>query len=399
MSNRKNILYILLILLALSGITCKKSDTSVNSKAITFIKEFDIGFPSFNTNYIEQLKDGGYLMFGMDGGSTESIIIRLSKYGNLEWKRVIAGDSFVTYFVHPNGDGTYMVSDYNHFRVNKIDTFGRIIIHNQYGSAGTDVLNNQQLEIGPAGTYLISLSTGEYGGSSQNTVLHFDHNLNYTGQDNFNDSNYFSGKTITFGAYQENSSGTFNVFGQKFLKQNWNWSDSRKLYFAKVAKGKKTAITIIDSADQSADVNPYWYIVNPDSAVVVVCQRTDYTINKSTPYVVKVDKNLKLDWETNVEEINKNILTWSISPMSDGGYLITGQTNNGSNNTLPYELKLDANGNKVWSRTIPIPGNSFFDWAIPCADGGAIFVGGTTGFGNGKSSQVIFVKTDANGIL
>ena len=397
MSNRRAIFCIPLAFLAFAGITCKKSEP-VGKGAITFIKEFETATNNFNTNYIEQMPDGGFLMMGLNG-STSSILMRLSKYGNLEWKREIAGDSFITSYVHPNGDGTYLVSDYNHYRLAKIDTFGRIIKYNQYGPAGTDLENNQQIENGLGGTYMISISSGGYGGSSQNTVLHFDHNLNYTGQDDFNDSNYFSGKSITFGAYQENESGAFNVFGQKLLKQNWNWADPRKLYFAKVAKGKKTAITIIDSAYQSVDENPYWYIVNPDSSVVVVCQRIDNSINRSTPFILKVDKNLKVDWETNVEETNKNILTWSISRVSDGGYLITGQANNGSNSTLPYELKLDANGNKEWSKIITIPGNSFFDWAIPCSDGGVFFVGGTTGFGNGKGNQVIFVKTDANGIL
>ncbi len=399
MANRKAVFYILLVFLGVSGITCKKADTKSDKSTISFIKEYDIGTNTFNSNYIEQMPDGGYLMFGLNGDNTKSLLMRLSKYGNLEWKREIPDDSFVTYYVHPNGDGTYLINDYNHFRISKIDTFGRIIRYNQFGPAGIDQLNNQKLQNGLNGSYTISLSTGGYGGSSQNTVLHFDHNLNYTGEDELNDSNYFSGKTVTFGAYQQNESGAYNVFGERFIKQNWNWSDPRKLYFAKVARGKKTSITIIDSADQSVDENPYWYITNPDSSIVVVCQRIDYSINRSTPFIVKVDKNLKVDWETNIEENNKNIAAWSIAPSNDGGYLITGQTNNGANSTLPYELKLDANGNKVWSKTISIPGTSFFDWAIPCSDGGVIFVGGTTGFGNGKGNQVIFVKTDANGNL
>ena len=399
MSNRKAAFYILLTILTLADLSCKKSDSAPGTGTVTFIKEYDMGSYTFNTSYIEQMPDGGYLILGYNGAGTKSLLLRLSKYGNLDWKREVGDDSFVTEFVHPLGDGTYIINDNNHFRVSKIDTFGRVLTYNQFGQTGTDILNNQPLQNGPGGTYMISISTGGYAGSSQNTVLHFDHNLNYTGQDDFNDSNYFSGKSITFGAYQENASGSFNVFGEKLLKQNWNWSDPRKLYFAKVAKGKKTAIAIIDSAEQYVDENPYWYIVNPDSSIVVVCQRIDYAINKSTPFIVKVDKNLKVDWETNIQEANKNILTRIVSPLSDGGYVITGSTNNGTNGTLPYELKLDANGNKVWSRTVAIPGNSTFDLAIPCSDGGVIFVGATTGFGNGKGKQGIFVKTDANGNL
>lgn len=399
MSSRRTIFFIQLTFLALTGVTCKKSDPVNGKNTITFIKEYDIGINSFNTNYIEQMPDGGYLIFGMNGSNTASLLMRLNKFGNLDWKREIKDDSFLAFFVHPNGDGTYLINDYNHFRLTKIDTFGRILKYNQFGPPGIDYENNQKLENGPSGTYISSISTGGYGGSSHNAILHFDHNLKYTGEDDFNDSDYFSGKTITFGAYQENGSGAFNVFGEKLLKQNWNWSDPRKLYFAKVAHGKKTAIIIIDSADQSVDENPYWQMINPDSSIVVVCQRIDYSINRSTPFIVKVEKNLKVDWETNVEEVNKNILAWSIAPSIDGGYLITGMTSNGPKSSLPYELKLDGDGNKIWSKTITIPGNSEFDWGIPCSDGGVIFVGGTTGFGNGKGHQVIFVKTDANGNL
>ena len=61
-------------------------------------------------------------------------------------------------------------------------------------------------------------------------------------------------------------------------------------------------------------------------------------------------------------------------------------------------MKLDANGDTVWSKTYGGVGNEWFYHIIQTADGGYLAAGKSDGFGQG-GSDIYLVKTDANGNL
>jgi hypothetical protein len=115
-------------------------------------------------------------------------------------------------------------------------------------------------------------------------------------------------------------------------------------------------------------------------------------------YVVKLDANGNLQWTKTIggpasEEGNSLIQT------SDGGYAIAGYTRSfGAGEADVYVVKLDANGNLQWTKTIGGKNEDLGTSLIQTSDGGYAIAGSTTSFGAGDR-DVYVVKLDANGNL
>ena len=93
---------------------------------------------------------------------------------------------------------------------------------------------------------------------------------------------------------------------------------------------------------------------------------------------------------------------WSSSLIqtSDSGYAIAGFTTSfGSGDEDVYVVKLDANGNLQWTKTIGGPASEEGYSIIQTSDGGYAIAGYTTSFGAGLSSDAYLVKLDAKGNL
>jgi hypothetical protein len=89
----------------------------------------------------------------------------------------------------------------------------------------------------------------------------------------------------------------------------------------------------------------------------------------------------------------------SLIQTSDGGYVITGGTESfGAGGEDVYVVKLDANGNLQWTKTIGGPESEEGVSLIQTSDGGYAIAGLTQSFGAGED-DVYVVKLDANGNL
>ncbi len=87
----------------------------------------------------------------------------------------------------------------------------------------------------------------------------------------------------------------------------------------------------------------------------------------------------------------------SIQQTTDGGYIITGQTNSaGAGQFDVYLLRTDAEGNALWSQTFGGPADENGTSVRQTTDGGFIVAGNTNSFGSGKY-DVYLVKTDSQG--
>jgi len=115
-------------------------------------------------------------------------------------------------------------------------------------------------------------------------------------------------------------------------------------------------------------------------------------------YVVKLDANGNLQWTKTIGGPKRD---WSSSLIqtSDGGYTIAGYTNSfGVGEADVYVAKLDANGNLQWTKTIGRPDDESGTSLIQTSDGGYAIAGLTPSFGAG-GLDVYVVKLNANGNL
>jgi hypothetical protein len=115
-------------------------------------------------------------------------------------------------------------------------------------------------------------------------------------------------------------------------------------------------------------------------------------------YVVKLDANGNLQWTKTIGGKNVDVGS-SIIQTSDGGYAIAGGTKSfGAGKADVYVVKLDANGNLQWTRTVGGPGNEIGSSLIQTSDGGYVIAGTTASFGAGEA-DVYLIKLDATGNL
>jgi hypothetical protein len=78
------------------------------------------------------------------------------------------------------------------------------------------------------------------------------------------------------------------------------------------------------------------------------------------------------------------------------GYIIVGSTDSqGAGERDVFLLKIDENGNTLWSKTIGAAGTDVGYAVRQTTDGGYIIIGKTTSFGNAE--DVYLVKTNSNG--
>jgi hypothetical protein len=113
-------------------------------------------------------------------------------------------------------------------------------------------------------------------------------------------------------------------------------------------------------------------------------------------YIVKLDANGNLQWNKTVGGINEDAAL-AIVQSTDGGYAVFGYTYSyGAGDRDYYIVKLDASGNLQWNKTF---GGIYYEYGetgIQTADGGYAMAGFSYSFGAGSGDYYI-VRLDANG--
>jgi hypothetical protein len=139
-------------------------------------------------------------------------------------------------------------------------------------------------------------------------------------------------------------------------------------------------------------------IQTSDGGYAIAGYTESFGAGEDDVYVVKLDANGNLQWTKTIGGKKEDVGT-SIIQTSDGGYAIAGFTSSfGAGSGDVYVVKLDAHGNLQWTRTIGGPGNEIGSSLIQTSDGGYAIAGFTLSFGAGGLAAYV-VKLDANGNL
>lgn len=131
-------------------------------------------------------------------------------------------------------------------------------------------------------------------------------------------------------------------------------------------------------------------------------------------WLVKVDATGRKLWDRTYGGADRDILT-TITATADGGFLLGGNSDSpdsydkthANRGALDYwVLKLDAQGNKVWDRTVGGDGHDFLQEVLLTADGGYLLAGTSSSTISGERSQASrggsdfwLVKLDAQGTV
>jgi hypothetical protein len=298
-------------------------------------------------SFLIQTSDDGYAIAGLTksfgAGSWDVYILKVDANGNLQWTKTIGGPKDDQGFsLIQTSDGGYAIAGATNsfgaggadFYVVKLDAKGNLQWTKTIGGKNTD-----------EGLSLIQTSDGGYA---------------------------IAGATQSFGA------GAKDVYVVK-LDANGNLQWTKTIGGPESEKGS-------------------CLIQTSDGGYAIAGETSSFGAGELDVYVVKLDANGNLQW---TKTIGGESWDWgaSLIQTSDGGYAIAGYTQSfGAGSGDVYVVKLDANGNLQWTKTIGGPASEAGFSLIQTSDGGYAIAGYTKSFGPGDWDLYV-VKLDANGNL
>ncbi len=293
---------------------------------------------------VQQTLDGGYIVAGDTNssgkGGYDFWLVKTDSAGNQQWNRTHGGtgDDYVG-SIQQTSDGGYIVGgDTRSFGAGESD----------FWLVKTDSSGNEEWN-------------RTYGGT--------DYELGYSVQQTCDSGYIIAGFTFSFGAgegdiwlVKTNSSGG----------QQWN----RTYGGPHEEEGY--------SVQQTSDGG---YIV-AGSAETWGTGETDF-------WLVKTDSAGHQQWN---RTYGKYYLNWaySVQQTSDGGYVVTGETNSNLAKSDLWLVKTDSSGNEQWNKTYGGTGNDWANSVQQTPDNGYIIAGGTNSSGRG-GYDFWLVKTDSAG--
>jgi hypothetical protein len=294
-----------------------------------------------------QTSDGGYAITGVTksfgAGEWDVYLVKLDAHGNLQWTKTIGGpETEEGNSLIQTSDGGYVIAGatnssgagYVDFYVVKLDADGNLQWTKTIGGPGYEIGNS-----------LIQTSDGGYA---------------------------IAGETESFGA------GGKDVYLVK-LDANGNLQWTKTIG----GKGWEAGFSLIQTSDGGYAIAGY---------------TSSFGAGQLDVYVVKLDANGNLQWTKTIGGPGEEIGT-SLIQTSDGGYAIAGGTRSfGAGGTDVYVVKLDADGNLQWTKTIGGKKEDVGASLIQTSDDGYAIAGVTNSFGAG-GTDVYVVKLGANGNL
>ncbi len=286
-----------------------------------------------------QTVDEGYIITGrtlsFGTGGYDVYLIRTDTSGNLLWSKAIGGtNQDEGHSVQQTSDSAYIITGFtysgnsNHVFLIRTDTIGQVLWKKSFGGTGSDEGTSVR-QTSDSG-YVITGNTSSFG-AGQTDVYLFKTDT--------------TGNTIWAKSY----GGTDYDYGNCVL--------------------------------QTADGG---YIISGNTF--------SFGSGQSDVYIIRADSSGNLIWSkayggTGFEGGN------TIQQTSDGGYIVAGYTSSfGSGDDDIYLIKIDANGDSLWTKTfggVSIDrGNSIQQ----TADGGYIIIGETT-----SQTGIYLIKTDSLG--
>jgi len=294
----------------------------------------------------------------------------------------------------------------------KINANGNIVFKNTYNYVTNFINQNSYAIEGSKGNYYISRSNGNNNyraiiatSASKNIINQFNTIGNLISKDSttFNDST-FAGKILMLNIYKVVEPNTYYFYGLIYpypftLTSNPHLFISKiELSNNKIITNKTTILDPNNTENYNLYSNNNTQLFELNNSLIISSQQRTFS-NFEFGKILKVDENHKLLWEQSLKIGSSGTYPNYISKCTDGGYLISGYcTNIGLSINQPFACKLNSSGTIIWKKIFLFTMTSKFGYGMETSDGGYLFSGATTSFGNGDNSGDIFImKTDKNG--
>ncbi len=334
---------------------------------------------------VVQTIDGGFIIAGgtdsFGAGQRDVYIIKTNFTGDTLWTRTYGGtDSDYSNSVAQTVDGGYIIAGTTHSfgegEVNiyllKVDASGDTLWTRTYGGTGGESgLSAQETS---DGGYIITGSTSSYGEGYHDVYLiktdssgdtlwtkaygGVDWEIGWSVQETSDGGYVIAGTTHSFGE------GDLDVY---LLKTDANGDTLWTKTFGGAEADRAYSIT------QTAE----------DGYLIAGITRS-FGVDETDVYLIKTDASGDSLWTRTYGGIGYDV-GLSIRQTSDVRFIITGFTNSFSeDNSDIYVIKIDADGDTLWTKTYGGAENDQGFSVTQTADGGYLVAGATRSFGQGN---------------
>lgn len=132
-----------------------------------------------------------------------------------------------------------------------------------------------------------------------------------------------------------------------------------------------------------------------EGGYILIGNTESFALSSSDMYLVKMDANGNEIWTKVFSELGIE-LGKCVRQTSDGGFLLVGSTASSGALTDIFMVKTDGSGNEQWRKTFGGTGAEIAHSLQLTSDNNYIFTGFTTSFGS-TSADILVIKTDGNG--
>ncbi|MGB9721883.1 MAG: T9SS type A sorting domain-containing protein [bacterium] len=325
-------------------------------------------------------------LWGIDG-----YIVKINAYGDTLWTRRVgsmgigAGMDFIfDVIINSNNELVFTGSRYVNPSVKrqlwflKLSQNGDSLMDKRIGGAGED--NGGEIIQNPDGTYMILGDTRSFGtqiGGSDVWLL----KLNQNGDTIWT-------KTYDLN-YQDNGSGIIPFQNGNYLITTFSVTDSLQVgpwfiaymgfasYFVIDSSGNVLKLVVLDedSLTQFADIRP-----TSDGGAIIAGSRSVYDIFPCRDiWVLKLNANADTVWTKTIGGYGKYDGGMSILQSNNGGYYLAAYSQTYTTPEMDYDnwwlLRLNDNGDTIWTKWWGGPLNDDPSGIIPTSDGGIIIAG------------------------
>jgi hypothetical protein len=295
---------------------------------------------------VQQTTDGGYIIAGytssFGAGDKDVYLIKTTSSGDTLWTRTFGGNQVdIGYSIQQTTDGGYIIAGY---------------------TSSFDLENMDVYLIKTASTGDI-VWTKTYGGNN-------------------NDVGY---------SVKQTADGGFIIAG-------WTYSfgsGSNDVYLIKTTADGDTSWT----KTYGGANGDYGYSVQQtaDGGYIISGETLSFGAGSDDAYLIRTDASGTPIWSKTFGETDEDF-GYSVQPTTDGGYIVAGYTYGTSgNDKYVYLLKTAANGDTLWTKTFGGATGDARGYSVQqTTDGGYIISGNTNNFGAGNYDFYL-IKTDSNG--
>ncbi|MFZ5434337.1 MAG: hypothetical protein ACOZB3_11280 [Calditrichota bacterium] len=137
---------------------------------------------------------------------------------------------------------------------------------------------------------------------------------------------------------------------------------------------------------------PYSLQITRDGGCIMAGKTNSFGAGEFDVYVIRTDSLGDSLWARTYGE-SGNECAYDLQSTSDGGYIIAGDTDSrGAGQSDFYLIKIDSNGDTLWTRTYGGSGRDQVPSVQQTADGGYFLAGSTNSFGGGSFDMYV-IKT------